>query len=258
MAGTFTHLAIADKLYDTLGIATVKNYPLFLGGNIAPDAAHSKKNYQRADKKRTHLSDEVNAYGYGQPEAAKLFKTRINEFIQKYYLPATEYKDLYLGYIVHLLTDKIYLFSVYKQLEDIFIANGANADEPDFQRKVFDEVIDGWHEPIRPIGSIGIDYRKFFEDDVEKGDLAMKQYKFKHNTISALEFVWDYEIADYLSPDELNDNKRWTINTYLKNESTQNESLTDEDYKKYLNLLETATTTVIACLSGKMDIMKII
>ena len=258
MAGTITHLALADKLYDTLGSTIIKNYPLFLSGNIAPDAAHSKKNYQRADKKRTHLSDGINAYGYGQPEAAKLFKTRINEFIQKYYLPATEYKDLYLGYIVHLLADEFYLFSVYKQLEDKFIVNGANPSEPDFQRKVFDEVIDGWREPIRPTGSLGIDYRKFFEDDVQQGDLAMRRYKFKNNTISALESVWDYEITDYLSSDELNNNKRWTINTYFDNENTQREGITEDDCEKYFSLLETATTAIIACLSGKMDIIKVI
>jgi hypothetical protein len=257
MAGTITHLAIADKLYDILGCSKIKNYPLFLGGNIAPDAAHAKKNYQRLDKKHTHLTNGINAYGYGQPEAAKLFRTRINDFIEKYYFPATENKDLYLGYIVHLLTDEFYLLSVYKQLEDIFIFNGANPNEPDFQKNLFDEVITRWYEPNRPIGSVGIDYKKFFEEDVRICDFSMTHYTFKHNTVVALKAVWDYEITDYLSANELNISKRWVINTLFKNGNTYCENITADDCRKYINLLDKATAFIITCLSGKMNITKI-
>ena len=56
MPHTITHLAIADKIYVILGGEVIKNLPLFFGGNLAPDAIHAKKDYQRADKKHSHLS----------------------------------------------------------------------------------------------------------------------------------------------------------------------------------------------------------
>ena len=80
MAGTATHIAIADKINSILGDGVIKNLPLFFGGNLAPDAIHAKQNYQRADKKHSHLCDGIRSYGYGYPEIAKLFKDRVNEF----------------------------------------------------------------------------------------------------------------------------------------------------------------------------------
>jgi hypothetical protein len=68
MSGTLIHLAIADKIYDILGGDVVKNLPLFFGGNIAPDAVHAKKDYQRAYKKQSYLCDAICSYGYGYPE----------------------------------------------------------------------------------------------------------------------------------------------------------------------------------------------
>ena len=55
MSGTLLHIAIADKIYDISGSSIVKNLPLFFGGNIAPDAVHAKEDYQRRDKKHSHL-----------------------------------------------------------------------------------------------------------------------------------------------------------------------------------------------------------
>ena len=71
MAGAITHLVIAEKIYAELGDDIIKNVPLFFGGNIAPDAIHAKKDYQRADKVRVHL--RPTSYGYGYPERNKQF-----------------------------------------------------------------------------------------------------------------------------------------------------------------------------------------
>jgi len=79
MASTITHLAIADKIYSILGDGIIRNLPLFFGGNLAPDAVHAKKDYQRADKKYSHLCDGIRSYGYGYPEIARLFKDRVDE-----------------------------------------------------------------------------------------------------------------------------------------------------------------------------------
>lgn len=178
MSGIVTHLAIADKIYCLLGSDIIKNLPLFFGGNIAPDAVHAKKDYQRLDKIRSHLCEGICSYGYGYPETAKLFQDRVNEFITNYYLHASENKDLYLGYIVHLLVDQLDFFAVCNHLEEQLGNNGTNIDKLGFHKNIVDEVNNGG-------------YREFFS-------ISVHEYNFKANVLHELEEVWDYEVKDYI------------------------------------------------------------
>lgn len=239
MPGTITHIAVADKIYSIWGESVIKNLPLFFGGNLAPDAIHAKKDYQRADKKRSHLCDGIRSYGYGYSEISKLFKDRVNEFIENYYFTTGEDKDLYLGYIVHLLVDEFYLLAVYKLLEDNLKSGGANPDETGFRKNLADEVNNGNH-------------REFFK---EISDISIYEYKFKQNVADVLEAVWDYEIKDYITADEINISKRWVINNFLKNEPTQERKINlDNDISRKLKLIDIAAENVISQLSDKIKI----
>jgi hypothetical protein len=208
LSGTLIHLAIADNIYNELGSSVIKNLPLFFGGNIAPDAIHAKKDYQRADKKHSHLCDGIRSYGYGYPDVAQIFMDRVNEFIEKYYLTAGADKDLYLGYAVHLLADKFDMFSAYERLANQCIGNKANPDDPDFQKKLADEVTAGCH-------------RDFFTEDGHTFDFYAHEYKFKHNVVDILDAVWDYEVKDFICSNEINMSKRWVMNTVFKNDVNQ-------------------------------------
>lgn len=231
MAGTLTHLAIADKIYYILGGDVIKNLPLFFGGNIAPDAIHAKKDYQRADKKHSHLCDGICSYGYGYPEIVKLFKDRVNEFIEKYYLTAGEDKDLYLGYIVHLLVDEFDMFSAYERLENQLKSDGANPDEPGFRKNLADEVNNGGH-------------REFFNEDAYISDILAHEYKFKQKVVNVLEAVWDYEVKDYISSNEINISKRWVINTVFKSEPIQ-DSIMNNDRKRVVKFIDLTAENII-------------
>ena len=233
MAGTITHLAIADKIYSILGGDVIKNLPLFFGGNLAPDAIHAKPDYQRADKKHTHLCDGIRSYGYGYPEIAKLFKDRVNEFIENYYLNAGKDKDLYLGYIVHLLVDEFYLLEIYKHLEEHLKNNGADLNAPDFRKNLADEV-----------NNHG--YKDFFADMGKVYDISPNNYQFTQNVVEILESVWDYEIKDYVGAYEINASKRWVIDTCFKSELAQDNS--SDRAVEFINL---AAEDTIARLSGK-------
>jgi len=204
MAGTTLHLAIADRIYDKLGDGVIKNLPLFFGGNLAPDAIHARVNYQRSYKKHTHLCDGISSYGYGYPEVAKLFKDRVNEFIENYYLPAGEDKDLYLGYAVHLFADEFYLLAVYEQLENHLKSNGIILDA----KTLADEVNNHFHS-------------KFFSETSYILDISPNEYDFKQNVVEVLEAVWDYEVKDYITAEEINISKRWVINNFFKNDQTK-------------------------------------
>jgi len=214
MAATPTHIAIADQINAVLGDGVIKNLPLFFGGNIAPDAIHAKKDYQRADKKHTHLCDGIRSYGYGYPGNAKLFKNRMNEFIEKYYMTAGENKDLYFGYIVHLLVDELYLFSVFERLEEHLQNNGADTNAPGFRKKLANEISD---DPQ----TYNEAYVRFFREAATVLDISADGYAFKQNAVEVLEAVWDYEIKDYISVNEINTSKRWVLNTFFKGEKTK-------------------------------------
>ena len=242
MAGIETHLAIADKIYFMLGGEVIKNLPLFFGGNVAPDAVHMKKDYQRLYKKRSHLTEGVLDYGYGDSGMATLFKDRVNEFIENYYLTAGEDKDLYLGYIIHLLTDEFNSRMVYKRLEEHLKNNGDNPDEPGFRKNLTGIVYNGG-------------YRDFFSDTTY--NISPHKYPFKQNVVDILEAAHDYEVKDYISADEINMEKRWIIDTYFKSENTQEDTINYDPHKaeQFVSLV---AEDIIVSLSGKNDITKIL
>ena len=240
MAYSVTHIAIADKINTILGDDVIKNLPLFFGGNLAPDAIHAKADYQRADKKHSHLCDGIKSYGYGYPEISKLFKDRVNEFIANYYMTAGEDRDLYFGYIVHLLVDELYMFTVYELLETDLINNGANPDEPGFRKKLADEVNDDpqFYNPV---------YVKFFSDTSYILNLPVYEYDFTQNPVDVLEAVWDYEVKDYISVNEINISKRWVIDKYFKVEKTESRD-DSESAKKFVELAANDVINRLSCI----------
>ena len=239
MPGTLTHIAIADKIYSILGDSVIKNLPLFFGGNLAPDAIHAKENYQRADKKHSHLCDGIRSYGYGYPEIAQLFKDRVNEFIEKYYMTAGEDKDLYFGYIVHLLVDEFYLLSIYEKLENHLKCNGANPDDPKFRKNLAGAINDDpkFYNP---------DYIDFFKKTSAIIEISANDYDFKQNVVEVLEAVWDYEIKDYISVNEINISKRWVINNFFKSEKTKS----NDDNETAIKFVDLTAENIIEKLRG--------
>lgn len=222
MAGALTHLAIADRIYLELGNDVIKNLPLFFGGNIAPDAIHAKTNYQRSDKIRSHLCEGIELYGYGHPKINQLFHNRINKFIEKYYLTAGADRDLYLGYIIHLLVDELDVFSVCD-----YIA-GLMPIKAKFYRNIADEVKTGV-------------YREFFT-------VSSQEYEFNQNIVDVLEAVWDYEVKDYISINEINTSKRWVIDNIYKSEPLSKSSI-NTNCERVFKFIEYATNNIIHRIS---------
>lgn len=244
MAGSITHIAIADKMYFLLGDRVIKNLPLFFGGNLAPDAIHAKKDYQRADKKRSHLCKGIRSYGYGYPEIAELFHNRVNEFIENYYLTASEDRDLYLGYIVHLLVDEFYLFTIYRHLEEYSKNNGVDTNEPGFRKNLADSVSNDPNE-------YNAEYIDFFSDMAKVYDISPHEYPFKQNAVDVLESAWDYEVKDYIGAAEINASKRWVINKYFKSDPPQNNIIVC-NCDRAIKFIDLAAEDTILRLSDKL------
>lgn len=214
MAGAITHLVIAEKIYDILGDNIIKNVPLFFGGNLAPDAIHAKKDYQRADKIRTHLRPL--GYGYGYPEKNKVFKDNVIKFINNYYLAASESKDLYLGYVIHLIADELYHFEYCKVLEQQLGITESKIDVKEFRENLANKISNN-------------EYNTFFADMVKFYDILLNEYQFHNNIIEILEAVWDYEIKDYINAAEINASKQYVIKKFYKNDTTQDNKNNDRD-----------------------------
>ncbi len=232
MAGTATHLAVADKIYEILGNGIIKNLPLFYSGNIAPDAIHTKLNYQRADKKRTHLTEGILNSDFQNPDMLVLFHQRMNEFINTYYAKEDIYADLYLGYIVHLITDELFNIHIREQFVTSMKKEGIEQENPEFFKRI-----------IRDIESID--------------HIVVKQYPYKHDVRSNLEQVWDYEIKDYVGTDELNRSKKWVIDTYL-NGNTSVEQTLYYDYDSTYRFILYASENIVNRLSAGIDYIKIL
>ena len=101
------HLLIADKIY-TEKSSSIHSYGEFLLGSIAPDAIHAKENWTRGLKNISHYRF------YGQNQIS-YFDTFIDEY------HTSESMDFVVGYLVHLLSDMIWLRSIRRPFEDRFL-----------------------------------------------------------------------------------------------------------------------------------------
>jgi len=232
------HLAMADKIYSSLGSSVIKSPSLFFCGNLAPDAYETRSSFTLFDKKHSHMCDDevVHSYGYGYPEAANLFKIRINEFIENFYITADENKDLYLGYIVHLLTDEIYRRKVYQLLEAHLKSDEINNDEPNFRKNLADKVAAG-------------EYKDIFNEISRSYKISLHEYPFKQNLIKILDTTWYCDLRGYISVEDIRTFNKFVLNS-VQNEQKQNKVINTET-DKAVKFIDFTANEIISRISGK-------
>lgn len=92
MPFTMIHLGVAHNLLDKLKIKEIPDYYL---GSISPDAVHCRENFKREYKNISHL--------HSAHDDIELLMNDTKDFILKN--NSHEYRDFYLGYGVHIITD---------------------------------------------------------------------------------------------------------------------------------------------------------
>ncbi|MDF2537818.1 MAG: hypothetical protein K0S76_839, partial [Herbinix sp.] len=112
MAGIFVHLVIAREIIKQLPKGVISEEDLFYAGSIAPDAIHAREGFVRAEKKHTHLRDDIPDMDFGMTENLALFHKRVSDFIINCTDEKDDLLDLYRGYVVHLLTDELFMLTV--------------------------------------------------------------------------------------------------------------------------------------------------
>ena len=186
MAGTATHLAVADLICERIGNDKF-NLPLFYSGNIAPDAIHSRVGYQRDFKKHTHLTEGMGGADFQIPEKVSVFHDRLCEFIEKNLGRENELYDLYLGYVCHLVTDEFFNINLRKKMVDAMGTDGLATEGPELAKAIL------------------------FDMDIIDSEI-MAKYPFKNDVKAALSAVWELEIPDMVTKEETNSSKSWVIN----------------------------------------------
>lgn len=112
MPGIITHLEIANRIVNALPDGVIKNKGLFYAGSIAPDAVHQREGYVRADKKHSHMRENITDVDFSKRENLTMFHNRVTKFINDNMSKDNNIIDLYRGYVVHLLSDEIFLLTV--------------------------------------------------------------------------------------------------------------------------------------------------
>ena len=232
MPGSATHIAVADRIYSALGSSVIINLPLFFSGNIAPDAVHARDGYKREDKRRSHLTVDMPIDSFHDPEKLKIYHERINQFIAEFYDPSDERRDLYLGYVVHLLVDELFNVTLRTPLCKLMFMETVPQEEHDFFERVMQDI-----------------------DSIDK--LILRNYAYEQNVAEVLEVVWDYEIPGYVSIEEINKSKRGTIGRRFKREQPE-VHLKYFSYQDALNFIGYAADNIISMLSSKSGITKIL
>ena len=186
MAGVVIHLAAADATYDMLGI---KRLPLYYAGNIAPDCIHERKNYVREMKKYTHMRSGIPDWDFLSPENLNLFHSRLKDFADAY-CNKNEERDLYKGYLVHLITDEIFINTIREKCAAEAMKYGISQKDKEF---------------------FG-----FMMRELNGGDaITAKRYPFKNDPVNMLKQSFGCRIKDYISGIEIINGTKWITENYF-------------------------------------------
>lgn len=181
MAGTVMHLVIADKLLEKLNI---NNASLFFCGNLAPDAIMQRENYVREMKNHTHFKEGQKPYTFRQKENREAYLKRFIKFSEEFLKQESCDFELYLGYIVHILVDELFLLNYYEEFIVELKSKGQSPAEKEFSMK--------------------------FVHDVDQVDWELaKNYKFKYPMPDILFRESDYEIPGWITNSELIESKKF-------------------------------------------------
>lgn len=200
MAGTATHLAVADYICEKLGNDKFKSLPLFYSGNIAPDAIHARANYVRAFKKHTHLTEGISGGDFQNPEKVAIFHERLIDYISTYYDSTSDESDLYLGYITHLVTDEYFNIHIRQQFVAAMEKEGIQQEDVEFFKRIMKDI-----------------------DSIDA--VILKKYPFKNDVRAMLDGVWGYEIKDMVTADEISRSKRWVVDKLFDSQNSSSNAI---------------------------------
>lgn len=232
MAGGITHLVIANKIENKLRDGIITNKGLFYAGAIAPDAINQRENYVRADKKHSHLRDDITDVEFIKEENLSVFYKRVNKFINNGIINYSDIIDLYKGYVVHLLSDEMFLRTV----------------RPNFITK------------MDKLGIVPTDilFRDILLNELDKHDLILIRDNIKIEEIyNLLKITRMYDVEGYIRKKELDLSISWIHNMFLRNKEEESIKLQYILYEEIQNYIDKTVDEIIERLSTGKTIIKL-
>lgn len=209
MAGVITHLVIANEILNYLPVGTIEDVGLFCLGSFAPDAIHAREDYIRAYKKHTHFRDDIPDKDFEQKDNYTLYKSRLVEFINVNNSRTDGLLDLYRGYVVHILTDELFVLSLRKEFSTELEKRGIKESD-----------------------------RRFFEyivADMNRNDMLLVENYVEIDKIrTQLEQVRIHPIEGYISNQEMKISKEWLLLQHFYNKH----ELLQPDYISYERMID--------------------
>lgn len=193
MAGLATHLIIAKEIHNLLPEGTIQNLGQFYAGSIAPDAIHARINYVRTDKMHTHLRDDIPDQDFIKEPYLKLFRQRVTDYILKHRDCEDGLLDVYRGYVVHLLTDELYLLTLRQE----FVQMMEKLDIFQLDKEFILRVITDMNRN---------DFLLIYHDK------ELEEIKYQ------LEQVEPFGMEPMLSEAEVSESRKWVINRFFYEE----------------------------------------
>ena len=209
MAGVITHLVVANEMLHYLPEGTIKNKGLFYLGSFAPDAIHAREGYVRAYKKHTHFRDDIPDGDFELTENYEKYKLFLTEFMNKHKNRQDGLMDLYRGYVVHILTDELFLLTLRKDFLKIMKEYGIGQYEKPFFEKIV--------------------------TDMHRNDmLLVKRYEAMDQIRACLEEVTIYPIEDYIDEQEMKISLEWLLSQHFY----QPREILEPVYLSYQQMME--------------------
>jgi hypothetical protein len=223
MAGVITHLVVAKEMLNFLPGDAIKNKGLFYLGTVAPDAVHAREGYIRAHKKHSHFRDDIPDRDFELPSNYALYQERLIHFINTCKNKQDGLQDYYLGYVVHILTDELFVLSIRKEF-------------------------------CRTMAELGIDQndRTFFDyiiADMNRNDyLMVSQYDGMDEIRNYIEEEPAQPVEGYISSQEMKDCRDWLIYHHFveKHEDLQPVYIS---YGRMMEFVQTAAAQIVKLLS---------
>ena len=195
MAGSVEHMAVAVELLredqrQQGSFLKLKDPVHFVLGNLAPDGIMSRKGYVRSMKMHTHFRDGIPDWEFTREDHQKVFHQRIRSFCAQMLSEPALDRDLYLGYVTHILTDEIFMKTVRPE----FMAKIAVLGLTDRDAKTFE----------------------YFTYDVNQIDFKLgREYPGMHEMKECLLCEDICSIRDMITQQELADSREWVRNFFF-------------------------------------------
>ena len=231
MAGTITHLAVAYEILKALPDGIITNQDLFYAGSLAPDAIHAREGFIRADKKHTHLRDDIADMDFLTIDNLSLFHTRVTDFINDNLDRKDDLLDLYRGYVVHLLTDETFHLTVRQEFVNEMDKLGITQTD-----KLF--------------------YSNILHDLSSNDNRLVKENNQMQHICNLLENVRPYAIENYITGKELDASRNWVIKNYFYQDNQISE-IRYISYERTLKYIKETAKDIINSLSDGIIFPKV-